>query len=98
MDLIKYLKDDTWKTAQSNEVTGLTMFTIVRNDRCNAVGTFKYAIKEVKEDGALAMVILEGARGSSNDPLDKVRNVELRISDNNQITAINLDGDCVVKI
>lgn len=78
-------------------VSGLTMFTIVRNDRCSEEGTFKYAIKEVKEDGALAMVTLDGAKGS-NDPLDKVRNVELRISDSNQITAINLDEDCVVKI
>lgn len=73
------------------------MFTIIRQTPCSRPGTFQYAIKEVKEDGALAMVILEGAKGIT-DPLDKVRNVELRISNNDLITAINLDGDCVVKI
>lgn len=73
------------------------MYTVVRNDRGHQPGTFKYAIKEVREDGALAMVTLDGAKGDV-DPLDKVRNVELRVSADQLITAVNLDGDCVVRI
>jgi len=56
-----------------------------------------YAIKEVKDDGGqLALVVLEGVNGRK-DPLDQVRNVQLRI-DNNRITAINVDGEAVQQI
>ena len=74
------------------------MYTIVRSDRCNTnPPSFKYAVKEVRDDGELAMVTLDDVQGR-NDPLDAVRNVELRISaDGRRITAINLDGDCVCR-
>lgn len=64
------------------------------------MGTYRYAIKEIKndekEDAQLALVTLDGATGRK-DPLDQVRNVQLRITEN-RIVAINVDGDAVRQI
>ena len=58
-------------------------------------GKYEYAIKENKEDGIMTSAVLEGTQGKTN-PLQAVRHIELRM-DKSQITAMNLDGDCVVK-
>jgi len=96
MDLIKNLDSTIWQSIDIGKLTGMKHYTIVRTDRSTEKGCFKYAVKEVNEDeGQVALVILEGARGTT-DPLRQVRNVDLRISDN-RITAINLDGDAVIR-
>jgi len=94
---MKSLKPGVWQSIDSSKLTGLTLYTVVRADKSTEPGTYRYAIKEVKDDGGrLALVTLEGATGRK-DPLDQVRNVELRLSDNH-ITAINVDGDAVMVI
>ena len=61
--------------------------------------SYRYAIKQVcnnDSQGKLAMVTLSGVSGR-NDPLRNIRNVELLIGQDNEINAINVDGDCVIE-
>ena len=74
------------------------MFTIVRGELVT-IGRFRNAVKEVRRDGEgrVAMVTLDGAKGTT-DPLKKIRNALLDIDSRiNEIKAIDLDGECVVK-
>jgi len=59
-------------------------------------GKFQFALKENKDDGALTAGVLVGAQGKHN-PLQAARNVEMKLDSHGQITAINLDGDCIVR-
>jgi len=58
-------------------------------------GKFEFALRENKEDGQLVMGVLQDGQGKTN-PLQSARNVEMKV-DNGQITAVNLDGDCVIR-
>lgn len=58
-------------------------------------GIFEFAVREDTEDAVSFPAILEGASGKFN-PLQSVRNVELKVQDG-KIQAINLDGDCVIR-
>jgi hypothetical protein len=82
-------------------MTGLQFYTIVRSERFLSDSNqpqYRYAIKQVCKDGEgkLALVSLTGANGR-NDPLRNIRNVELIIGADNEVKAINIDGDCVVR-
>lgn len=58
-------------------------------------GLFEYIVREDTEDASSMQVSLENAAGKFN-PLQSVRNVDLNIQDG-KITAINLEGDCVIR-
>lgn len=74
---------------------GLKEYTIVRN-KMGQQGRIELAAKETNVvDADLVVGTLEGARGKRN-PLQSVRNVQLKVEDG-RIVAINLDGDCVVR-
>lgn len=82
-------------------MAGLQIYTIVRAERFMSESNqpnYRYAIKQVCNDGQgkLALVSLTGANGR-NDPLRNIRNVELIIGTDNEVKAINIDGDCVVR-
>lgn len=76
------------------------MFTIVRGEMVEN-GIFRYAVKEVTmpdNRGRVALATLQGARGAV-DPLKKIRNALLTLDPaSNEIVAIDLDGDCVVRV
>ena len=83
--------------------TGLQVYTVIRSEKCTSDTNqpiYRYAIKQVCDQGEglgmLALVSLSGVSGQT-DPLRNIRNVELLIGTNNEIKAINIDGDCVVE-
>lgn len=55
-------------------------------------GVFKYAISDT--DGNRRLVTLDGA--TKRDPLKDIANCDLRVQDEH-ITGIHLEGDCVIK-
>ena len=90
----------------------MKLFTIVRSEqRYHVVADYqvpcyRYAVKQVCDDdetlhdsgaGKLAMVMLSGISGK-NDPLRNIRNAELLIGEDSQVNAINIDGDCVIRV
>jgi len=94
MDLLSNLNDQQWKGASSNEVKGMKHYCIVRAKMLQK-GKWEITCREDTEDGVLQNTVLDGCGGKSN-PLQAVRNVDLKL-DGNNIVAINLDDDCVVR-
>lgn len=94
MDLLSNLNDSLWKNASPNQVNGLKQFCIVRSKNLQK-GKWEISCRENIEDAVLVNAILEGCTGKSH-PLQSVRNADLKI-DGNNIVAINLDDDCVVR-
>ena len=74
-------------------------YTIVRSECDEQHARYRYAVKQIVQDGGqgrLAMVNVSGVKGHS-DPLRNIRNVELVVDGDGEVTAINVDGDCVVQ-
>jgi len=94
MDLMSNLVDQQWKNAKPNDVKGFKMYVLVRAKNLQK-GKWEISCREDVEDAVLTNAILEGCSGKSN-PLQAVRNVELKL-DGNNIVAMNLDDDCVVR-
>jgi len=94
MDLLSSLSESQWKNAKPNQVNGLKPYCIVRSKPIKQ-GQFEIDCRINTEDAVLEKTILEGVSTKSN-PLQAVRNVELKV-EGNKIVAINLDDDCVVR-
>jgi len=94
MDLLSNLNNAQWKNASRNQVNGLKKYIIVRSKALQK-GQFEVDCREDIEDGVMEKTILEGVTSKSN-PLQAVRNVELKVA-GGKIIAINLDDDCVVR-
>ncbi|KAI0215397.1 hypothetical protein LSAT2_032576 [Lamellibrachia satsuma] len=97
MELAYTLSTSVWEKADPDRVKGLSTFTVIRQERLSE-GRFRYAVKEMKEreeDIRLTVVYVEDAVGNQG-PLAHVKNCEL-VLDGDKVTAINLDGDCLVR-
>lgn len=94
MDLLSNLNSSSWLNTEPNAIDDLKTFIIVRSKMLKP-GTFEYAVREDTEDAVSIPAVLENAAGKFN-PLQSVRNVELKVKDG-KIHAINLDGDCVIR-
>lgn len=95
MDLLSNLSDQQWKGSSPNQVNGLKPYCIVRAKMLQK-GKWEIACREDTEEAVLQNAVLDGCSGKSN-PLQAVRNVELKIDGANNIVAINLNDDCVVR-
>lgn len=94
MDLLSNLNTKNWENNDPNAIDGLKPYVVVRSKMLKP-GIFEFAVREDTEDAVSFPAVLEQAAGKFN-PLQSVRNVELKVQDG-KIQAINLDGDCVVR-
>jgi len=94
MDLLSNLNTQQWKGASPNEVKGMKAYLIVRSKMLQK-GKWEITCREDTEEGSLQNTVLDGCSGKSN-PLQSVRNVELKL-DGDNIVAINLNDDCVAR-
>jgi hypothetical protein len=96
MDLMSNLDATKWFTQQPEKISDWVEYTIIKTKMVQP-GIFEFALRVNTEDGALLRGVIENAAGKYN-PLQSVRNVELKVnSDNGQILAINVNGDCVAR-
>ena len=81
----------------ASDFLGFKSYTLGQKAKQLAPGKFQYAVKELTSDGDITclLVTVEGASGKLN-PLRAVRNCELILKED-EIVAINIDGDCVAK-
>jgi len=95
MDLLSNLSEAQWKNAAPNDVKGLKPHIVIRHKNLNK-GKWEIHVREDVEDAVMRVAILDGCSGTKSNPLQAVRNVELKL-DGDKIVGINLDDDCVVR-
>ncbi|KAL9959698.1 hypothetical protein ACROYT_G033044 [Oculina patagonica] len=94
MDLINYLSADEWQKMEAGDLDGFDEYRIVHR-RAEGGGKYKYSAVHSKDEIPVELHI-SGA-SAARDPLKEIQLINLRVDDNHCITAIDDNGDCVVR-
>ncbi|KAM7425736.1 hypothetical protein ABFA07_022877 [Porites harrisoni] len=93
MDLMSFLSDEEWETVTEPLMEGFEEFQIVHRHSLGS-GKYKYSALQIKDEIPYELHI-SGA-SERRDPLKEIQMIKLRVDDNT-ITGMDDNGDCVVR-